>query len=230
MTRALQPELLDLLPAENPEAIRSRHDLRRVNAWMGHRQLLTRALNSLPATNIHRIFELGAGDGTFALSLATQLSRRWPDVEITLLDRQHIVTHETLNGFKRVGWKPCVVQADVFVWLATAAQSTDLVIANLFLHHFDEPQLRQLLRASGLRCTHFVGLEPRRHRIARLGCKLLWLIGCNRVTRHDARASVRAGFRGLEISYLWPDAGNWNLREQPAGMFSHLFAATRNSP
>ena len=71
---------------------------------------------------------------------------------------------------------------------------------------------------------------PRRHFTARLSCELLWLIGCNRVTRHDARASVRAGFHGHELSQFWPDPNAWKLREQSAGLFSHLFLATRTAP
>ena len=229
MTRVLQPELLDSLPSENPEAMRSRIDLRRVNAWMAHRRIFTRALSSLPTTNVRRIVELGAGDGTFALSLATRLSQRWQKVEITLLDQQNIVARETLNGFGIVGWKPHVVQADVFDWLATTSQPADLIVANLFLHHFNETKLRHILRAAAARCSCFIALEPRRHPAARLGCELLWLIGCNHVTRHDARLSVRAGFRGQELSALWPNTAEWNLCEQPAGLFSHLFFANRNS-
>lgn len=228
MTRIVQPELLDSLPAGNPEAAHSRSDLRRVNGWMGHGRILTRALKSLPATNVQRIVELGAGDGTFALSLATCLSPRWPKVEITLLDQQNIVAGQTLDGFRRVGWEPCVVQTDVFDWFATTSQPTDLIIANLFLHHFEAARLRQLLQQAAARCSCFVALEPRRHSISRLGCELLWLIGCNRVTRHDARVSVDAGFRQNELSSLWPSSSNWSLREQPAGLFSHLFVAARN--
>jgi len=229
MTRVLQPELLDTLPAENPEATRSRADLRRLNAWMGHRRILVRALQSLPATNVHRIVELGAGDGTFALSVA-RTNERWPNVEVTLLDQQRLVTTDTEDAFRAVGWQPRVVQADVFDWLADDSESADLIFANLFLHHFDEASLQRLLRAVTARCSCFVALEPRRHIVPHLGCELLWLIGCNRVTRHDARLSVRAGFRGRELSSVWPDGSGWHLRERSAGMFSHLFLATRIFP
>jgi hypothetical protein len=51
------------------------------------------------------------------------------------------------------------------------------------------------------------------------------LIGCNAVTRHDAAASVRAGFAGRELSALWPARPGWRLREGRAGLFSHLFVA-----
>jgi hypothetical protein len=229
MTRVLQPELLDTLPADNPEAARSRADLRRVNAWMGHRRILLRTLRTLPAMNVGRIVELGAGDGALALSLARVLSARWPNIEITLLDQQRLVARETEESFRRLGWRPRVVQADAFDWLDAESQTADLILANLFLHHFKEGELQRLLRAVAERTTWFVALEPRRHVVPRLGCELLWLIGCNRVTRHDARLSVRAGFRGQELSALWPGLNGWRLREQSTGMFSHLFMATRDS-
>ena len=227
MTRILQPELLDSLPADNPEATRSRSDLRRVNAWMGHRRILVGALQAASLTNVRRIVELGAGDGTLALALANKLSARWPQVELTLLDQQRLVTAQTLKNFRQLGWKPRIVQSDVFDWLAAEGEPADILFANLFLHHFDEAGLQRILRTAAAKSACFIALEPRRQPVARLGCELLWLIGCNRVTRHDARLSVRSGFHGQELSQLWPDASNWTLREQSAGLFSHLFVATR---
>lgn len=227
MTRVLQPELLDSLPADNPEAARSRADLRRVNAWMGHRRIFLRTLPAARPANVRRMVELGAGDGTLALALATGLSKRWPQVELTLVDQQGLATTETMEKFRRLGWQARVIQADVFDWLAAATEPADIIFTNLFLHHFDETGLRRLLREAAKRCSCFVALEPRRHPAARAACELLWLIGCNRVTRHDARLSVCAGFRGHELSAFWPEVHGWSVREQPAGLFSHLFVATR---
>jgi hypothetical protein len=56
---------------------------------------------------------------------------------------------------------------------------------------------------------------------------MLGLIGANGVTRHDAAVSVRAGFKGGELSALWPANPRWRLRERRAGLFSHLFLAQR---
>src|ERR1700733_4212257 len=50
----------------------------------------------------------------------------------------------------------------------------------------------------------------------------------NEVTRHDAVASVRAGFTGRELSRLWPD-GHWRLREALALPFTHVFSARRGA-
>ena len=73
----------------------------------------------------------------------------------------------------------------------------------------------------------FQGAGQERSRRALLAARLLGLIGCNRVTCHDAVISVRAGFRGRELSSLWPEGGDWQLNEAPAGLFSHLFLASR---
>jgi hypothetical protein len=50
------------------------------------------------------------------------------------------------------------------------------------------------------------------------------------VTRHDAEASVRAGFCGRELSELWPKSDAWVLTERAAWPFSHLFVARRDGP
>ena len=56
---------------------------------------------------------------------------------------------------------------------------------------------------------------------------MLRLIGCNDVTRHAAKISVRAGFTENELSALWPSDSGWRLTERPAGQFTHCFVAQR---
>ena len=103
----------------------------------------------------------------------------------------------------------------------------DAVVANLFLHHFSAPQLAGLLAGAARRAKVFIALEPRRSVWALAVSRMLWVIGCNGVTRHDAPVSVRAGFAGGELSRLWPAAEGWSLVERRAGWFSHLFVAQR---
>ena len=60
MTRRVEPELLDELPASDPRAVRSRQDLRRVNAWMGNARIMARALRSaFTGRHCQTLFELG---------------------------------------------------------------------------------------------------------------------------------------------------------------------------
>jgi hypothetical protein len=231
MTRHIEPELLDELSPDNPGATGSRRDLRRLNTWMGHIAIAAQTLRaSVRAQAPCRILDLGAGDGRFLLGVARRLARDWPAVEVTLLDRQNIVDPAILRAFAQTGWTAKTLITDVLDWgRQPASRSWGVVITNLFLHHFSDAQLAELFPAIARRAPVLVALEPRRCARSLLFSRLIWLIGCNRVTRHDALASVRAGFAGRELSRLWPDAPGWSLEERPAGRFSHLFIA-RNQP
>jgi len=54
---------------------------------------------------------------------------------------------------------------------------------------------------------------------------MMRVIGANGVTLHDAKISVRAGFRDHELSALWPPGSGWQLTEGKAGRFTHGFTA-----
>lgn len=113
--------------------------------------------------------------------------------------------------------------------LGEAREKTRVVIANLFLHHFQEAELKRLLGNIAAHCELFIALEPLR--LAMPGAVRPWLrlIGCNEVTLHDAVVSIRAGFCGKEISAHWPAASGWRLTEHRAGCFSQMFVARKIS-
>ncbi|HYC35394.1 MAG TPA: methyltransferase domain-containing protein [Usitatibacter sp.] len=223
MPRIVEPEWLDSLPDDDLRARRSRRDLARVNAFMSNARIVAGALAAALPPRPVNVAEIGAGDGAFALAVVRRLPQGG---RIQLLDRQAEPPRETLDALAAAGWAAESVRADVFDWLADAATPRfDAIFANLFLHHFEPAQLRSLLQLAASRARVLVACEPRRSQAALLGSRLLGLIGCNDVTRHDAVASVRAGFRGAELSALWHEAPGWLLEERPRGAFSHLFVA-----
>jgi SAM-dependent methyltransferase len=234
MDRILKPELLDSLPSLDQRAVGSRADLRRLNFVMGHAGILARASRrqlseiSFRARPL-RLVELGAGDGTFLLRLARRWAALGVKVEATLLDRQNIVAAETRRAFAALRWSVESVAKDVFDWLDQPFPRVDMVFANLFLHHFPEPNLAAMLRRAAARTNLFIACEPRRSQSALIAALLLPFMGCNAVTRHDAPASVRAGFAGRELSALWPADIEWESSEQPVGLFSHCFIARRHA-
>ncbi len=232
MLRSLQSEILDALPAEDARAVHSRRDIRRINAWMGNAGILASMLRrqnkDIRACN--HIVEIGAGDGTLLLNVLKRCGARRLDHcgKVTLVDQKNIVTAETRAAYAKFGWNCEVICADVFDWLDDAAMSrVDLVVANLFLHHFDEETLARLFAALAQRARCVIACEPRRSRLAVAASRMLWLIGCNDVTRHDAVVSVRAGFRGQELTELWPNHKGWKITERAKGLFSHAFFAQR---
>jgi hypothetical protein len=229
MNRRVEPELLDELAASDPRAIRSRRDLRRVNAWMRNARIMAGALRSVFRSRPpHRLVELGAGDGTFLLRVAQELSPDFRGTTAVLLDRRDAVSPITRGAYEALGWQTEIITADVFDWLGeTAAQNPDAIIANLFLHHFSDEQLSDLLAQAARKTRVVVAIEPRRWVGSLAFGRLLWMIGCSQVTRHDALVSIRAGFAEKELSRLWTEDSGWSLRERPANLASHLFIAER---
>jgi hypothetical protein len=241
MRRIVGSEILDGLAAEDPAARRSRRDLKRVHRAMGTRSIIRRALRgtraSIPDKRPLRVLELGAGDGSLMLGVANALAPAWPQVELTLLDRQALISAEIIENYARLGWTIVEQVVDALEWAASTDDSLqtgnelsrwDLIVTNLFLHHFEGSQLAMLLDAIAARSNGFFACEPRRNWFSLAGSHLSGLIGAGEVTREDAVLSVHAGFREKELTALWPaDPDEWRLQEYSAGLFSHCFHAER---
>lgn len=226
--RRILPEILDGLEPSDRRAMASRRDLRLINWLMGHRRKCRRIFGGLPMPGNSagiRILEIGAGDGRLLLPAI-----RGSGVTGTLLlvDCVDVVPENVRSAWQRLGWELSVRREDVFVALEERETSFDVIFANLFLHHFETDALRRLFRAVARKTSVFVALEPRRDRIGLLGAACLPLLRCHPITRYDARVSVLGGFRGQELSDLWPDA-DWHLKEFRAGLFTHLFIASRHA-
>jgi hypothetical protein len=221
--RTVSRETLDVLAASDPRAIRSRRDLQRVNRIMGTRGIIIQGMQ--PA--------LGRCSRYLPLPIAQEVSGSWPAVHLTLLDRLALLDADTSTAFARLGWSVQTLRVDVLDWAAAPVPAHfpprwDVIVTNLFLHHFDDLLLPELLSAIAARCNWFVACEPRRAPVSLIGSYLIGAVGASRVTRNDAVLSVHAGFRDAELSIAWPgDHDDWQLQEHAAGLFSHFFRAAR---
>lgn len=245
MARTVVSEELDSLGPDDPSAIRSRSDLKRVHRAMGTCSLLTRELSAAmgkraaQASSL-RVLELGAGDGSLMLRVAHSLQPQWPRVQLTLLDQVDLLDAKTRAAYAAVGWTVTPRVMDVLDWsrdqagqsaaLPNGPPTWDLIVANLFLHHFEAADLQRLLAAIAHSCSAFVACEPRRSHFALAASHCVGALGACSVTRADAVTSVHAGFAGSELSALWPKVGDgWRLSERAAAPFSHCFTAQRSA-
>lgn len=181
--RVVRPEILDGLAADDPEARRSRRDLRWINATMGNFRWVERQVGRLPAEA--SLVEIGAGEGI----LSTRLVGKFPGKKLAAVDL--VPAPSGLNG---VDWR----QGDLFQILPEV--SADAVLGVMIVHHFSDAQLADLGRV--LADFSMICLcEPWRAVLPQVWGGLMWpLVG--RVTRHDLPVSVRAGFRPGELAWL----------------------------
>jgi 2-polyprenyl-3-methyl-5-hydroxy-6-metoxy-1,4-benzoquinol methylase len=197
MERVVEPEILDGLSHDDPEAMRSRRDLRLIHCLMGNESWLLRTLRRFSREAETGICEWGAGDG----ALAAQMAALFPSAPVTAVD----LAPRVPGLDPRITWH----QGDLF---ARTDVSGSVLVANMFLHHFDRPQLRRLGEMmQGFQVLVFN--EPDRSPMALLWSALL-LPFVGRVTKHDMPASIRAGFRQGELhDWLGLSPHEWHIAE-----------------
>ena len=102
-------------------------------------------------------------------------------------------------------------QADLLDCLEIIADS-DLLVANLFLHHFEKEQLAQIGRSIARGPRVVLACEPVRRRLHLGQMRALRIIRLHPVTRHDGFVSIGAGFRRAELpSLLNLDPARWRI-------------------
>jgi hypothetical protein len=195
MHRACEPELLDSLPHDHPDAAHSRRDLRLINAFMRNRAWFERALPRVLRAG-ERVLELGAGTGEMGIAL----NRRGIPVD-------------GLDLWPRPGAWPTGSEwhrGDLRSFSGYGAYPA--VIGNLIFHQFTGDELARL--GSTLRRTArvVVACEPGRSRMSQAFMSAVGpLLGANHVTLHDARVSITAGFLGSELpEALGMADGSWD--------------------
>ena len=197
MQRILEPELLDSLPPEDADAVHSRRDLRLTNQLLGNHRWLTRTLRRL-LRNGEAALELGAGTGELGQRLAAHgLSAdaldRCPRPENWPRERMwHNTDLREFDGYNRY----------------------PVVFGNLIFHHFNERELHELGKVLQRHARAIVACEPARRRSSQhLFATIAPLLGANRVTLHDARISIAAGFVADELPQaLGLSPSEWHCR------------------
>lgn len=194
MDRIVEPEILDGLDSDDPDAIRARGDLRRLNFLMGNERWIVRQVKARAAAASKGVVEWGAGSG----DLLRKLAHFGPACGVDLVPRPSALAAE-------VGWQ----EGDVF----EKSEGGGVLVANLFLHHFEQDDLARLGEvARGFDVLCFV--EPlRTHGSLMMGRGMLPFV--SRVTKHDMIVSIRAGFVPGELGRLMGlNSEEWEVSER----------------
>lgn len=215
MQRTLQPELLDSLPADHPDALHNRRDLRLTNRLLGSHRWLERTLPTLVRPG-ERVLELGAGTG----ELGVRLGQRglavagldvWPRPPAWPAESPwHQADLRAFDGFDRY----------------------PVVFGNLILHQFSDAELGEVGRRIRRQARVVVACEPARRRSSQFFYRALGpVFGANHVSLHDAHVSIAAGFRGRELPRaLGLDESEWAIHSASTLLGLHRLVAVRRVP
>jgi hypothetical protein len=148
MNRLVAPEILETLADDHPDAVQSRADLLKVNWIMGNHAWMLRTLKREKKPG-EQICELGAGDG--ALSRKLLRHGLCAAAELHAVD----LAAQPENWPAAARWH----RGDLF---AMALPDCEILIANLFLHHFTSEQLARLGSRVSPKTRLIVAAEPAR--------------------------------------------------------------------
>ena len=212
--RTLTPELLDSLPPEHPDAIRSRRDLRWINHAMGNHRWFARVLPPLLRSG-ERALELGAGTGELTAQLATR------GTAVDGLDFCPQPPHEKVPAGR--AWHT----GDLRTFRHYA--DYDAVYGNLIFHHFSDAELASLGGTLRRAVCLILASEPKRSpRSQRLIAVAGRVLGASPVTLHDAHVSIAAGFSGDELPRLLGlDPTEWEIRCHTTWLGAYRMIASR---
>lgn len=214
MRRDVQPEILDQLPEDHPDALANRRDMRRLNYWMCNFRWIASSLRAQAIPPGTPLVEIAAGDG----SLARYLLKVFPEAE----------------GWKMTGvdfWKRPTCWPPHWKWeqadalQSKAVGSAAVVIANHILHQFSDEALLGLGQRLQAQARLLVVNETCRKSLHLWQARSLGLLGMNHVSRHDAFTSVRAGFQDEELPALLglaPEAWSWSIQTTRLGAYRML--------
>jgi 2-polyprenyl-3-methyl-5-hydroxy-6-metoxy-1,4-benzoquinol methylase len=191
--RIIEHEILD---EQIPESGgRSLRDLVRINRYLGGHEATRKALRAVAPAGPFTVLDVGAASGDTADVIRAQ----YPQAKVTSLDAK-------IHHLRAA--KPPKVGGDAFA-LPFRPKSYDIVHCSLFLHHFTDEQVINLL--SGFRKIARVAVvvnDLERHALAYYFLPATkWLLRWDPITIHDGPISVQAAFKADELKTLAEKSG-----------------------
>jgi len=194
--RATDPEQLDEGVPE-AEARKSLRDLQRVNRWLGGRRALLRAVRPFLDAET-RLLDVGCGSADQPAWLVSRHPLRRAPVG---LDRQWLHVRQAPASVRPV-------VGDVRA-LPFPPRAFDVVTVSLFLHHFDGPEVAEVLRSLfTLTRRALVVNDLHRAHVPWLFARTVFpLVLESPVSVFDGLLSIRRAFRPRELRDAFREAG-----------------------
>lgn len=231
--RRLSHELMDDPAVPRAELERALGYIRGVNRALGGVRGLRTALERSCGAGIGAspitLLDVGTGSADLPIAAVRWACMRGIDLRITAIDnhattldlaREYLARPEHADAAGRIE----LLLADATdLAPALGSRRFDLAHAGMFLHHLPGGTITSVLRSLGQRCDAVIWNDLVRSRVGHVAITLATLMQ-PRIIRHDACASVAAGFTPREVRDHASDAG-LELRWHQRSFLTHRFVA-----
>jgi ubiquinone/menaquinone biosynthesis C-methylase UbiE len=191
--RSSEQELMDST-GDYQEVISALRELKKINKFLGGNTIsLSGIKNIRNKFNLDYVKVLDAGSG------ASDILKDPPQLDITSLDRNIVMCRAAREN----DIAKHIVCADAMS-LPFHKYSFDIVHASLFIHHFNNQEITQLLKKFCNAARYGVIINDlQRSRFSYYGFKLLTLLfSKNRLVKNDGLVSIRRGFKRKELEEI----------------------------
>lgn len=229
--RSLSPEKMDDLHVDEGELRKNLDELEIVNRLLGGYRVVFNALEQLHLPDeSFTILDLGSGGGDTLRAIAKWADKKNRRVQLTGVDWNPVMTkyaEEKSMGFLNIHFKTMNVFSDELL-----AENADIVMNNLFCHHFRDEQLVKLIQRMNQMASHAVIINDlHRHWFAYYSIKVITAIFSKTyLVKYDAPLSVERALTRSEWKKILSDAGikNYSLRWMWAWRWQILIDKTKS--
>jgi 2-polyprenyl-3-methyl-5-hydroxy-6-metoxy-1,4-benzoquinol methylase len=213
--RSEQTEIIDDLNAPEKELRQNLRELKVVNKYLGGYEVILKALNSLKLrSDGWSVMDLGSGGGDTLRAIAAWMRRKKLSGTLTGVDWNRVMTNYAVEHsaeFPAISYRT----ADIFDD-ALKVVPAQVVLCNLFCHHFPHERLVKLVRRMKKLASHSVVINDlHRHWFAYYSIRLLTgLFSKTYIVKHDAAVSVACAFTRKDWVQVMEDAGITNYTLQ----------------
>lgn len=206
--RATEPELMDDLGYHESDLKTTLQELDFINRWLGGEWISFQAFDKLNnKATVETVVDLGCGSG----SLLAKLKHKYPSLKCNGIDANpHIIE------YARESHPDVYFTCQNIFDQGFASSNFDVIHCCLFLHHFTDEQLVNLLTTFKKQAKSGIIINDlQRHPLAYWSISILTaLFSRSKLVRNDARLSVARGFKRREWQKILNQAGikNYDLK------------------
>ncbi|MDP4175163.1 MAG: methyltransferase domain-containing protein [Bacteroidota bacterium] len=213
LKRHYNKEIMDDFSITDDRIDKALEELKIINTFLGGNSISSKAINYLirqkKLNNSIEILDVGSGGASIYDKVQSSLKRRHIKVNWTCIDlniRACRFEKKTLKGDNVVccnGYR-----------LPFKKKTFEIIHASLFLHHFSEKDIIQLLKTFYETCRSGIIINDlRRNVFAYMGIKILTtLFSRSEMVKNDGPLSVKRGFVKSDLTKILLQAGILNYK------------------